>query len=98
MNREMSSYLTRSTGLATRVSLVFLILGLVASLTLIKVLRPAVSQPKEPRQLLVQADHFAWLSNWQRAGELYARAEQIAIQRVTSETSSMRHVGCAGPT
>ncbi len=81
MNREMSSYLNRSTGLATRGSLVFLTLGLLASLTLIKVLRPAVSQPKEPRQLLAQADHFAWLSNWQRAGEFYARAEQIAIQK-----------------
>jgi len=54
---------------------------LLASLTLIKVLRPAVSQLKEPRQLLAQADHFAWLSNWQRAGELYARAEQLAIQK-----------------
>jgi len=60
---------------------VFLTLVLLASLTLIKVLRPAVSQPKEPRQLLAQADHFAWLSNWQRAGELYARAEQLAIQK-----------------
>lgn len=81
MNREMSSYSNRSTGLATRGSLVFLTLGLLASLMLIKVLRPAVSQPKEPRELLAQADHFAWLSNWQRAGELYARAEQIAIQK-----------------
>jgi len=81
MNREISSYLNRSTGLATRGSLVFLTMVLLASLTLIKVLRPAVSQLKEPRQLLAQADHFAWLSNWQRAGELYARAEQLAIQK-----------------
>jgi tetratricopeptide (TPR) repeat protein len=81
MNREISSYLNSSTGLATRRSLVFLTLVLLASLTLIKVLRPAVSQLKEPRQLLAQADYFAWLSNWQRAGELYARAEQLAIQK-----------------
>jgi len=59
MNREISSHLSRSTGLATRLSLVFLTLVLLASLTLIKVLRPAVSQPKEPGQLLAQADHFA---------------------------------------
>jgi CHAT domain-containing protein len=60
---------------------VFLTLVLLASLTLIRVLHPALPQSNEPRQLLAQADHFAWLSNWQRAGELYARAEQLAIQK-----------------
>jgi CHAT domain-containing protein/tetratricopeptide (TPR) repeat protein len=60
---------------------VFLALVLLASLTLIKALHPAVSQPKEPKQLLAQADHFAWVLNWPRARELYARAEQLAIQK-----------------
>jgi hypothetical protein len=39
------------------------------------------SQSKEPKYLLAQADHFAWLSNWQRAGQFYQRAEELAVQK-----------------
>jgi CHAT domain-containing protein len=78
---EFPPSLNRSTGLSTVSTLVLLSLALLACVTLITVLRPAASQTKEPRQLLAEADRFAWLSNWQRAGELYGRAEQLAIQK-----------------
>jgi CHAT domain-containing protein len=78
---EFPPSLNRSTGLRSVWNLVFLTLALLACVTLITVLHPAVSELKEPRQLLAQADHFAWLSNWQRAGELYERADRLANQK-----------------
>lgn len=71
----------RFDGLTTGRSLVLLALLLLSSLVLVAVRRPAVSRSKEPKQLLAEADRLAWLSNWQRAGELYGRAEQLAVQK-----------------
>jgi tetratricopeptide (TPR) repeat protein len=44
------------------------------------VLHPGASRSQRSNQVLVEADRLAWLSNWQRAGELYARAEKEAFQ------------------
>jgi tetratricopeptide (TPR) repeat protein len=37
-------------------------------------------QTPAPARILAEADRLAWLSNWQRAGSLYARAEQVSVQ------------------
>jgi CHAT domain-containing protein len=55
------------------------ILLLFSCLVLFVALLPAASRANEPTQLIARADRLAWLANWQRAGELYARAEQLAI-------------------
>ncbi len=61
-------------------TLVFLALALLACIAIITV-RGRASHSKEPNFLLAQADHFAWLWNWERAGELYQRAEELAVQQ-----------------
>jgi CHAT domain-containing protein len=71
----------RFAGLTTGQTLVLLTLALVSSLLLVGVVRPAIFRSKDSNQLLAEADHLAWLSNWQKAGQLYARAEQLAIQK-----------------
>ncbi|MGD0326958.1 MAG: hypothetical protein ABSD45_24855, partial [Terriglobia bacterium] len=58
---------------------ILLTLLLLFSLILAGLLRLAASRSKDSNQLLTEADRLAWLSNWQRAGELYARAEELAI-------------------
>ena len=60
---------------------ILLTLLLLFSLILAGLLRLAASRSKDSNQLLTEADRLAWLSNWQRAGELYARAEELAIQK-----------------
>ena len=60
---------------------ILLTLLLLSSLILGGLLRLAASRSKDSNQLLTEADRLAWLSNWQRAGELYARAEELAIQK-----------------
>ena len=72
---------SRFSGLTLGQSPVLVILVLLSSLMLFAVLRPALSRSEDSDQLLAQADRLAWLSNWQRAAELYARAEQLAIQK-----------------
>ena len=37
-------------------------------------------QTPAPARILAEADRLAWLSNWQRAKPLYARAEQVSVQ------------------
>lgn len=59
----------------------FLTFGLLCVLLLIAFLYYRNSESSEPKHLLAEADRLAWLSNWQRAGELYARAEGLAAQR-----------------
>ena len=68
-------------GLTLGQSPVLIILGLLSSLILFAVLRPTLSRSEDSDQLLAQADRLAWLSNWQKASEVYARAEQLAIQK-----------------
>jgi len=82
----------RIDGLTTGHSLALLALLLLPSLMLVAVLRPAVSQSKDPKRLLAEADRLAWLSNWQRAGELYARAEQLAVQK--GDKRDQLYAGC----
>ena len=71
----------RFSGLTLGQSPVLVILLLLSSLMLFAVLRPGLSRSEDSDQLLAQADRLAWLSNWQRAAELYARAEQLATQK-----------------
>ena len=68
-------------GLTTRKILTLLSLGLLSSLILVNLYHRTVSKSKNPKQLLAEADRLAWLANWQRAGDLYAQAEQLAIER-----------------
>ena len=72
---------SRFSGLTLGQRPVLVILVLLSSLMLFAVLRPALSRSEDCDQLLAQADRLAWLSNWQKASELYARAEQLAIQK-----------------
>ncbi len=81
MNPRVLQLRNRLGGLATGQRLVLLALALLSFLILFAVLRPMPSQSESPDVLLGEADRFAWLTNWQRAGELYARAEQIAMQK-----------------
>ena len=71
----------RFSGLTLGQSPVLVILLLLSSVMLFAVLRPPLSRSEDPDQLLAQADRLAWLSNWERAAELYARAEQLATQK-----------------
>jgi CHAT domain-containing protein len=71
----------RFAGLTSRQRWILLALVLLSSVILGGLLRLAVSRSKGSNQLLTEADRLAWLSNWQRAGELYARAEELAIQK-----------------
>jgi CHAT domain-containing protein len=68
-------------GLTTRKVLIFVSLGLVSCLILVTLYQRASSKSKNPSQLLAEADRLAWLSNWPRAGDLYAQAEHLAIKR-----------------
>src|SRR5579863_3787380 len=72
---------SRFSGLTLGQSPVLLILGLLFFLILFAVMRPALSRSEDPDQVLAQADRLAWLSNWQKAAELYARGKQLAIQK-----------------
>ena len=72
---------SRISGLTLGQNPVLLVLVLLSSLMLFAVLRPALSRSEDSDQLLAQAERLAWLSNWERAAELYARAEQLAIQK-----------------
>src|SRR5436190_10732702 len=68
-------------GLTTRKTLILLAVGLLSTVILVTLYHRRVSRPTTPDQLLAEADRLAWLSNWQRAGDLYARAEHLAIER-----------------
>ena len=61
--------------------MVLLSLGLLFSLILFSRYHRTVSKSTNPKQLLAEADRLAWLSNWQRADDLYAQAEHVAIER-----------------
>ena len=71
----------RFAGLTSGHGWLLLTLVLLFSVILVGLLRLAVSRSKGSNQLLTEADRLAWVSNWQRAGELYARAEELAIQK-----------------
>jgi hypothetical protein len=57
---------------------VMLVLVLLSSLIFFAALRPAAIRSNDPGQIITAADRLAWRSNWQKAGELYARAERLA--------------------
>jgi len=55
--------------------------GLVSSVILVAAYHRKVPVSRDSKQLLAEADHLAWLSNWQRADDLYSQAEKIAIEK-----------------
>lgn len=67
--------------LTIKKALVLLLLGLVSSLLLVALHRRTVYKSGNPQQLLAEADSFAWRSNWPKAGDMYAQAERLAIER-----------------
>jgi CHAT domain-containing protein/tetratricopeptide (TPR) repeat protein len=71
----------RFAGLTSGDGWLLLTLVLLFSVILAGLFRLVVSRSKGSNQLLTEADRLAWVSNWQRAGELYARAEELAIQK-----------------
>jgi len=81
MRPKTLSFRDRRNGLTDGRGRTFLTFGLLSVLLLIALLYYRISESSDPKHLLAEADHLAWLSNWQRAGELYARAEGLAAQR-----------------
>lgn len=67
--------------LTIKKAFVLLLLGLVSSLILFALHRRTVHKSRSPKQLLAEADSLAWRSNWPKAGDLYAQAEHLAIER-----------------
>jgi len=70
----------RLDGLAIRKILIVFSLGLISTVILVTLYHHRVSKPTNPKQILAEADRLAWLSNWQRAGDLYAQAEHLAAE------------------
>ena len=81
MGPEILPIRKRLDGLATRKILIVFSLGLISTVILVTLYHRRVSKPTNPRQILAEADRLAWLSNWQRAGDLYVQAEHMAIER-----------------
>jgi CHAT domain-containing protein len=81
MSSTVHTFRNKFFGLTARRCLVLLSLVLAIPAVLVMFLRLTISQSEDPERLIAEADHFAWLSNWQRAGGLYVRAEHLAIKR-----------------
>ena len=58
----------------------WLLIGGVVLVVPITYLRFTTPQESSPQQILVEADHFAWLYNWPKAEPLYQKAEKLFIQ------------------
>jgi CHAT domain-containing protein/tetratricopeptide (TPR) repeat protein len=75
---------------------------LLSAIALIAILHPFSFRSPGPAEINAEADRMAWRSNWEMAGQLYARAERFAIQKgdrrdqLYAECGALRsHLGLA---